>query len=113
MANPIKVSKLDLQNEVAVILVREGAAVPPVDFRDLNNPLRIEIEALLAKVAVGTSKAQRKKAKRKERNQDRSATVEAYLAQNYPGNKKLKDTIMGDLMSYGGWEDEVTEDEDA
>ncbi len=112
MAKAVKVTKAQLQAEVAAVLVSEGATAPPVDFKDLDNPLRIEIEMLLAKVAVGTTKDQLKKAKCKERNLDRAATVEAYIVENYPGNKRLLRIIMGDLSSYVRWENESGKDEE-
>lgn len=112
MVKPVKVTQIDLQNEIAATLVSEGASDPPVDFRDLNNPLRIEVETLLAKIAKpvtapGKPREKEKKEKKKERNLDRRATVELYMRTYYPNNKKLERAVMGDLTSYKGWEYEV------
>lgn len=110
MATPVKTTKEGIQNDVAAVLVAAGWAHPPVDFRDIESPLRIEIEILLNKIVAGTTKANKTKAKRVARNQDRTATVKAYLNENYPGNKRLYDLVMKDLESYAPWE---SEDDDA
>jgi hypothetical protein len=108
MAKAVKTTMAGIQAEVAAALVATGTT-PPVDFRDIESPLRIEVETLLAKVVAGTTKANKTKAKKVARNQDRAATVKAYLDENYPGNTRLARLILDDLVSYSPWE--VEEDD--
>lgn len=112
-------TQVQLVNEINMALVASGQPAIPVestsspDFRDVNMPLRVEIQALLEKVAKGKTKTEKTKAKKADRNKARAEVIAEYLAANYPGNKTLARAVMEDLISYPGWEDENEEEDDA
>lgn len=74
---------------------------PTTDFANPEEPLRIEVEALLGRVAntvPGTTK--------QTRNKDRYTLVKNYLEKNYPTNRRLQTKVLADLESYQMWEND-------
>ena len=101
---PGVITRVDLIAQINVDRVKKGQPKIPLpqkgsgDFAEVEHPLRIEIETLLAKIAKDSA------ASKKERNKARRTEVELYLDANYPGNKRLKEKILADLITYSTWE---------